>query len=170
MSDKISTCTAVFKWLSKVFTWLRLLWLVIGIKESRQFFNQWESKPKPIAPRTRDFSRASSKLQVIPRNCDWFIALPAHIVIGWSNCFDFGFSTVIWKPLYLSDTLPSLLWEVHSPLTPNEKEQKQTQQNSENKAQFTFNSIRILKSAVILTTGLTFSFRKSQPGFVTANL
>ena len=54
-----------------------------------------ESKPKPIAPRTRDFSRALSKLQAIARNCDWFIALPAPVVIGWINCFGFGFSTVI---------------------------------------------------------------------------
>ena len=54
-----------------------------------------ESKPKPIAPCTRDFSRASSELQVIARNCDWFIALPAPVVIGRSNCFGFGFSTVI---------------------------------------------------------------------------
>ena len=46
---------AVFKWLSKVITWLRLLRLVIGLKESRQFFNQREAKPKPIAPCTRDF-------------------------------------------------------------------------------------------------------------------
>ena len=91
---------AVFKWLSKVFTWLRLLRLVIGWKESRQFFNQWESKPKPIAPRTRDFSRASSELQIIAKNCNWFIALPATVVIGRSNCFGFGFSTVIWKLLY----------------------------------------------------------------------
>ena len=90
---------AVFKWLSKVITWLRLLRLVIGLKESRQFFNQWESKPKPIAPCTRDFSRASSELQVVARNCDWFIALSAPVVIGWSNCFGFGFSTVNWKPL-----------------------------------------------------------------------
>ena len=41
------------------------------------------------------FSRASSELQVIARNCDWFIALPASVVIGQSNCFGFGFSTVI---------------------------------------------------------------------------
>ena len=52
-------------------------------------------QPKPIAPRTRDFSRASSQLQVIARNCDWFIAPPARVVIGRSNCFGFGFSTVI---------------------------------------------------------------------------
>ena len=89
---------AVFKWLSKVMTWLRFLHLVIGLKDSRQFFSQWEAKPKPIAPCTRDFSRALSKFHIIARNCDWFIALPAPVVIGRSNCF--GFSTVIWKPLY----------------------------------------------------------------------
>ena len=72
-----------------------MLRLVIGLKDSRQFFNQLESKPKPIAPRTCDFSRALSELQVIARNCDWFIALPAPVVIGGSNCFGFGFSTVI---------------------------------------------------------------------------
>ena len=65
------------------------------LKDSCQFFNQREAKPKPIAPSTRDFSRALSELQVIARNCDWFIALPARVVIGRSNCFGFGFSTVI---------------------------------------------------------------------------
>ena len=93
---------AVFKSLSKLITWLWLLRFVIGSKDSRQFFNQWEAKPKPIAPCTRDFSRASSELQVIARNCDWLIALPAPVVIGRGNCFGFGFSTVIWKPLYTS--------------------------------------------------------------------
>ena len=52
------TNRAVFKWQSKVITWLRLLRLVIGLKDSRQFFNQWQAKPNPIAPCTRDFSRA----------------------------------------------------------------------------------------------------------------
>ena len=48
-----------------------------------------------IAPCTRHFSRAPSELQVIiARNCDWFIALTAPVVIGRSNCFGFGFSTV----------------------------------------------------------------------------
>ena len=42
-----------------------------------------------------DFSRASSELQVIARNCDWLITLPVPVVIGRSNCFGFGFSTVI---------------------------------------------------------------------------
>ena len=40
-------------------------------------------------------SCASSELQVIARKCDWFIALSAPVVIGRSNCFGFGFSTVI---------------------------------------------------------------------------
>ena len=64
------------------------------------FFNQWEAKPKPIAPCAHDFSRASSELQVIAGNCDWFMALFVPVMIGRSYCFDFGFSTVIWKPLY----------------------------------------------------------------------
>ena len=76
--------------------------LVIGLKDSRQFYNQWEAKPKSITPRTRDISRASSKLQVIARNnfCDWFMVLFVPVLIGRSNCFGFGFSTVIWKQLY----------------------------------------------------------------------
>ena len=49
---------------------------------------------------THDFSRALSELQVIARSCDWFIALSAPVVISRRNCFGFGFSTVIWKPLY----------------------------------------------------------------------
>ena len=106
---------AVFKWLSKVITWLRLLCLVIGLKDSRQVFNQREAKPKPIAPCTHDFSRTSSKLQVIARNCDWLIALFVPVVIGQSNCFGFGFSTVIWKPLYCNLLLflpTSISWAI----------------------------------------------------------
>ena len=41
---------------------------------------------KPIAPCTRDFSLASSELQVIGRiDCDWFIVLAAPVVIGRSS-------------------------------------------------------------------------------------
>ena len=72
---------------------LQLLRLVIGLKDSRQFFNQSEAKPKPIAPRTRDSSRALSELQVVARY--WFIALFVPVLIGRSNCLGFGFSTVI---------------------------------------------------------------------------
>ena len=49
---------------------------------------------------TRAFSRALSKLQVIARNSDWFIALFVPVVIGRSYYFGTGFSTVIWKLLW----------------------------------------------------------------------
>ena len=65
------------------------------LKRLAPVFQPMRIEPKPIAPCTRNFSRASSELQVIARNCDWFIALPAPVVIGRSNCFGFGFSTVI---------------------------------------------------------------------------
>ena len=48
----------------------------------------------------RDFSHAFSKLQVVSRNFDWFIALPAPVWIGRNSYFGTGFSTVIWKPLH----------------------------------------------------------------------
>ena len=67
------------------------------LKDTPQFFNQWEAKSKPIAPCTRDFSRASSELQVIARNSDSFMALFVPVVIGQSDYLGFGFSTVIWN-------------------------------------------------------------------------
>ena len=45
------------------------------------------------------FSRASSKLQGIARNSDWFIALLAPVVIGCSNYFGSGFSKLTSKAL-----------------------------------------------------------------------
>ena len=41
------------------------------------------------------FSRASSELQLIAGNFDWFMELFVPLVIGRSNCLGFGFSTVI---------------------------------------------------------------------------
>ena len=58
-------------------------------------FQPMRNKTKPIASCTRDFSRALSKLQVIARNSDWFIALFAPVVIGRNNYFGTGFSIVI---------------------------------------------------------------------------
>ena len=52
-------------------------------------------QPMKSKPCTRDFSRALSELQIIARNCDWFIVLFVPVVIGRSNCFGFVFSTVI---------------------------------------------------------------------------
>ena len=45
-----------------------------------------------MAPCTHDFSRALSDLQVIARNCDWFILLFSPAVIGWSELLWFWFS------------------------------------------------------------------------------
>ena len=41
-----------------------------------------------------------SKLLVLARNSDWLVALFAPVVIGKSNWFDIGFSTVIGNWLY----------------------------------------------------------------------
>ena len=67
------------------------------LKRLAPVFQPMRSKPKPIALCMRDFSRGLSKLHVIARNFDWFIALSAPVVIGRSNYFGFGFgfSTVI---------------------------------------------------------------------------
>ena len=46
----------------------------------------------------RDFSSALSKLQVIARTSDWFITLLPPVLIGRSNYFGIGFSTVIHRP------------------------------------------------------------------------
>ena len=66
--------------------------------------DQWEAKVKPIAPCTRDFSRALNKLQVIAMNSHWFIALFAAVVIGRRNSFGIRLSTVLWDPLYVLTT------------------------------------------------------------------
>jgi len=63
------------------------------LKRLASVFQPMRSKTKTNC--TPDFSRALSELHVIARNCDWFIALFAPVVIGRSNCFGFGFSTVI---------------------------------------------------------------------------
>ena len=67
------------------------------LKRLAPVFQPMRSKTKTnhATPCTRDFSRASSELQIIARNSDWFMALFVPVVIGRSNCFGFGFSTVI---------------------------------------------------------------------------
>ena len=65
------------------------------LKRLAPIFGSMRSKTKTNRTCTRDFSRALSELQVIARNCDWFIAMFAPVVIGRSNCYGFGFSTVI---------------------------------------------------------------------------
>ena len=68
--------------------WLKRLALVFLTNEEQ---NQNESH----LACTRDFSSATSELQIIARNCDWFIALFVPVVIGGSYCLRFSFSTVI---------------------------------------------------------------------------
>ena len=77
------------------------------LKISRPLFNQTEEKPKPIEPWpcARDFSRALSKLRVSARNSDWFLAVFALVVVGRSNYFGIGFSTVTLKRSFSSSFL-----------------------------------------------------------------
>ena len=104
---------------------------MIGLKDSRQFFSQWDAKPKPIAPCTRDFSCALSESQIIARNCDWFIALPG---CDWSE-------KLIWFWFFdshLKTALPSTLHSV----------------GSENKdILFKYQSVRKLRKDSRLTNG-----------------
>ena len=74
---------------------------MIGWKFSRHFFNQSEVKPKPIVARAGTFSRALCRLHVITSSFDWFTGLCPSFLIGQSNFFGFGFTTLIWKPPYL---------------------------------------------------------------------
>lgn len=46
------------------------------------------------------FSRALRKLEVIAKNSDWFIALFAPVVVGWSNYSDIALSRIISKLLH----------------------------------------------------------------------
>ena len=111
----------------RLITWLRMPRSVIGLKELRQFFNQWESKPIRIAPCTRDFSCALSELQLIARNCDWFVALPAPVVIAlvlvlqqsFENCSIELISAILRQvniilKSYSSDELPRITCTVYS--------------------------------------------------------
>ena len=48
-------------------------------------------------------------IRAIAKNSDWFIALSVPVLIGRSNYFDIGFSTVIRKPLYDARGVTELL-------------------------------------------------------------
>ena len=49
------------------------------------------------------FSRARHERHVFASSSDWFIGLFTTVVIGQSNYFGFGFTTLEWKPLYHFD-------------------------------------------------------------------
>ena len=72
----------------------------IGLKDSRHLFIQSEVKPKPIVTRLHAFSRALRQPHVITSSFDWFNVLSVSYVIGQSNYFGFGFTTLKRKPLY----------------------------------------------------------------------
>ncbi len=59
-----------------------LLRSVIGLKISRHFLDQSKLKLKPIATRSRTFSRASRQLHVFASSFDWFTELSVFFVIG----------------------------------------------------------------------------------------
>ena len=65
------------------------------LKRLAPVFQPMRSKTKTNHTCTRDFSHASGELQVIARNCDWFMELFVPVVIGQSDYFGFGFSTAI---------------------------------------------------------------------------
>ncbi len=67
---------------------------VIGLKISCHFLGQSEVKPKPIVTRLRTLSRASCQLHVFASSFDWFTGLSVPFVIGQSNYFGFGFTTL----------------------------------------------------------------------------
>ena len=83
----------VFNWASKVncvcFVFALLL-SVVDQQTSRHSFVTCKHA----------FSCALRRLHVIALNSDWLIALFRSVVIGWSNCFGFGFTTLNWKLLY----------------------------------------------------------------------
>ena len=56
------------------------------LKRLAPVFQPMRRKTKTNPPCTRDFSRASSELQVIARNCEWLMELFVPVVIGRSNC------------------------------------------------------------------------------------
>ena len=65
------------------------------LKRLAPVFQPMRSKNKTNRTMYALFSRALSDLQIIARNCHWFIVLFVPVVIGQNNCFGFGFSTVI---------------------------------------------------------------------------
>ena len=83
----------VLKCLSKVIT--PLLRLVIGLNSQPT-----RIKTKLIAPCSRGFSRALSKLREIATNSDCFIVLFVPVVIEGGDYFGIGISITTLKPLY----------------------------------------------------------------------
>ena len=73
---------------------------MIGSKFPRHFFNQSQVKTKPIVALACTFSHALCQLRVITSSFDWFTRLSQSFLIGQSNYFGFGFTTIIGKAHY----------------------------------------------------------------------
>ena len=76
-----------------------VLRLVIGLKISRHFLNQPQVKLNLIVTLSQMFSRALPWLHVFTSSFDWFFGLSVFFVIGQSDYFGFGFTTLKWKSL-----------------------------------------------------------------------
>ena len=71
-----------------------LLRSVVGQENTCNLLNQSAAKPKPIMPCSHAFSLTWHRLHIFASISDWFIALFASVVIGQSNYFGFGFTTL----------------------------------------------------------------------------
>ena len=67
---------------------------MIGLKFSRHYLNQSEVKPKPIMTCLHAFSRAWHRRDVFALRSDWLMGLSASVVVGPSDYFGFGFTTL----------------------------------------------------------------------------
>ena len=80
---------------------IRLLRLVIDLKVSRQSFNKWGAKPKPIAIVRASFPGLWTSYRYdLLGILIGLSRLPGNVVIGGNNNFGTGFSFFIWKPLW----------------------------------------------------------------------
>ena len=57
------------------------------------------------------FERVAGALHAITPNSDWFTELSSSLLIGQSNCFDCGFTTLDWKPLHENRRIHHLKWQ-----------------------------------------------------------
>ena len=82
----------VFSWVSKVIS--ELLWFMITS------LSDWFKVLAPIVALACTFSLALCRLRVITSSFDWFTGLSPTFLIGQSNYFGFGFTTLNWKLLF----------------------------------------------------------------------
>ena len=93
---------AVYNWVSKVIS--ELLWFMITSLSN--WFNVLAPFFQPIRSETK--TNRGLRLHIFPRSVsatcnssfDWFTRLSPSFLIGQRNYFGFGFTTLIWKPLY----------------------------------------------------------------------